>query len=210
VHVHALTVPLITKSDGSKFGKTAGGAVWLSADRTTPYAFYQHFIRTDDRDLERFLLQLTLLPVTAVQEVMATHAKAPDERHAQRVLARALTELVHGEAAAAEAERASSDFTRPADERSEAELAALVDEIPTTRIDRSRLEAGVDLIELLAETGVAGSKSDARRALQQRGVYLNDRQLDEAVPVTTAELLHDRYVLLRRGKKQRHIVVVEP
>ena len=121
-----------------------------------------------------------------------------------------MTTLVHGAAAAAEAEAASSDFTRAAGERSAAELAALADEIPTTRIDRSRLQAGLDLVELLVDTGLARSKGDARRAIEQRGIYVNDAQLDGDMTLSLDALLHDRFVMVRRGKKQRHLVVVEP
>jgi tyrosyl-tRNA synthetase len=208
-HLHAFTVPLVTKADGSKFGKSAGGAVWLDAELTTPYELYQHFVQTDDRDVERFLLQLTLLPVEAVRSIVEEHATAPERRHAQQVLAREMTALVHGEQHAAEAERASADFTRRADERSSDDLEALVDEIPTTRASRTQLDEGFDLVELLVEVGAASSKGDARRALEQRGVYLNDAQQAATRPVTAADLLHDRFLVLRRGKKQRYLVVVD-
>ena len=209
-HVHALTVPLITKADGTKFGKSAGGSVWLDPTMTTPYAMFQHFVQTDDRDVERFLLQLTLLPVARVDEIMAEQRAAPERRPAQRALAWAVTTLVHGEAAAAEAEHASSDFTTAAGERSEAELAGLVDEIPTSRVARDRLARGVDVVDLLVETGLAKSRSEARRTLDQRGIYLNDLQLAGTATLTTGDLLHDRYVMLRSGKKRRHLLVVDP
>ncbi len=115
-HVHGLTVPLVTRADGAKFGKSAEGAVWLSPERTTPYAFFQYFVNVDDRDVERFLLQLTLLPVAEVAEVMQGHAEAPEQRQAQQALARAVTTLVHGETAALRAEGASQGFTRAATE----------------------------------------------------------------------------------------------
>lgn len=209
-HVHALTVPLITKADGTKFGKSAGGSVWLDPSMTTPYVMFQHFVQTDDRDVERFLLQLTLLPVARVDEIMAGQRAAPEGRSAQRALARAVTTLVHGEAAAAEAEHASTDFTTAAGERSEAELAGLVDEIPTSRVARDRLAVGVDIVDLLVETGLAKSRSDARRTLDQRGIYVNDVQLAGTASLTNEDLLHDRYVMLRSGKKRRHLIVVDP
>ncbi len=111
-HVHGLTVPLVTKADGTKFGKSVEGAVWLDPARTSPYAFYQYFVNSDDRDVRRFLLQLTLLPVDEVDRIMEVHDKAPERREAQRALAGAVTALVHGEAAAIEAQAASSGFTR--------------------------------------------------------------------------------------------------
>jgi tyrosyl-tRNA synthetase len=208
-HVHALTVPLITSSDGRKFGKSAGADVWLSSDRTTPYQFFQYWMGVDDADVERWLLQLTLLPVDRVTSAMIEHREAPEQRRAQRLLARELTALVHGTSLAAEAETASSDFTRPAHQRSADELAALVDEVPTTRIDRSRLAVGVEIVDLLVETGLSKSKGEARRVIAQRGIYLNDTQLDGEATVDTGALLHDRYVMLRSGKKRRHLVVVE-
>ncbi len=210
VHLHALTVPLITKADGSKFGKTAEGAVWLDAELTSPYAMFQHFLQADDRDVERFLYQLTLLPIETVRSTMVEHTPSPERRYAQRVLARAVTTLVHGEGAAAEAEQASRDFTQPAGERSADDLAALADEIPTTRVDRTRFREGVDLVDLLVETGLASSKGDARRAIEQRGVYVNDSQLDGDTMLSLDSLLHERFLMVRRGKKRRHLVVVEP
>ena len=206
--VHALTVPLVTRSDGKKFGKSTGADVWLAAERTSPYQFFQYWMNVDDRDVERFLLQLTLLPVETVRSIMTEHVAAPERRLGQRALAEAVTSLVHGAAAAVEADRASGDFTRPVEERSEDELAALVDEIPTTRVERSALDGGYDLVQLLVDTGVASSKGDARRAIEQRGIYVNDTQADGGERVTTSDLLHDRYVMLRRGKKRRHVIVV--
>jgi tyrosyl-tRNA synthetase len=206
--VHALTVPLVTRSDGKKFGKSTGADVWLSAERTSPYELFQYWMNVDDRDVERFLLQLTLLPVAEVSSIMAEHVAAPDRRIAQRALGRAVTSLVHGDAAALDAEQASTDFTRAADDRTAEELAGLVDEIPTTRIAREALETGYDLVELLVEAGVASSKGDARRAIEQRGIYLNDRQIDRSTPVTGEDLLFDRYLMVRRGKKRRHLIVV--
>jgi tyrosyl-tRNA synthetase len=208
--VHAMTVPLVTKADGTKFGKTAAGAVWLDAAQTSPYQLYQHFVRTDDADVERFLLQLTLLPVAFVADVIDDHRRMPEQRRAQRLLAREMTALVHGEDAAVEAERASRDFTKRADGRSPAELEAMAGEIPTTVIARGRIARGVDLVDVLVETGLARSKGDARRALDQRGIYVNDDPVAETRSMTADDLLHGRYLMLRRGKRQRHLVVVEP
>jgi tyrosyl-tRNA synthetase len=120
-----------------------------------------------------------------------------------------MTALVHGRAEADDAARASADFTRPADQRSADELAALVDEIPTTRVAPDRLGDGLDLVELLVEVGAASSKGDARRALDQRGVYLNDEQQGGPRPITAADLLYEQYLVVRRGKKQRFLVVVD-
>jgi tyrosyl-tRNA synthetase len=207
-HVHGLTVPLVTKSDGTKFGKSVGGAVWLDPERTSPYAFYQYFVNTDDRDVRRFLLQLTLLPVDEIDGIMATHARSPEKREAQRALARAVTTLVHGEEAAREAEGASRGFTRSMRDLSGDELAALVDAIPTTRLSSARF-SGIDLVDLALETGLVSSKSEARRLLAQAGLYVNDQVQDASRPLGEVDLLEGRFVMLRRGKKNRHLVVVD-
>lgn len=206
-HVHGLTVPLVTKADGSKFGKTAAGTVWLDAARTSPYEFFQYWINTDDRDVERFLLQMTLLPVEEVRGIVEAHAAAPDARAAQRRLAREVTALVHGAGAAEEAEKASAGFTRGAGDHTPAELEALVGEIPTTWLAEAEFD-GIDLIDLLCRTALATSKSDARRSIEGGGVNVNDVRQSATRPVGMDDLLDGRFVMLRKGKKVRHLVVV--
>lgn len=206
-HVHGLTVPLVTKADGTKFGKSAGENIWLDAERTSPYAMYQYFVNTDDRDVERFLLQLTLLPVDRVRAVMEGHEEAPERREAQRVLASLVTALVHGEAAAEEAAQASTGFTRATGELGVEELEALVDAIPTHRAPREAL-VGRDVVDVLLEAGAVSSKGEARRLISQKGITVNDQAVTEPRPLGDADILHDRFVMVRRGKKQRHLVVV--
>jgi tyrosyl-tRNA synthetase len=202
---HGLTVPLITRSDGQKFGKSTGDAVWLSKDRTTPYAFYQYFVNTDDRDVERFLLQLTLLPVTEIRALVAEHAEAPERRVAQKALALAVTALVHGESAAAEAASASAGFGRSVLELDRAEWEALAGSVPTVDVEPDA--AGGDLIDLLAASGVLTSKGEGRRLVAQGGLYVND------VAVVDGQALHDedwrfgRFCMVRRGKKQRYLLL---
>jgi tyrosyl-tRNA synthetase len=211
VGVHGLTVPLITRSDGQKFGKSQDGNVWLSADRTSPYRFYQYWMQLPDADVERFLLQLTLLPVDEVASIVADHAGAPQERTGQRRLAAEVTSLVHGGAAADAAAEATGVLFGGADGLPGADaLAMLVGEIPTTT--RDALGGGVDLVDLLADTDLARSKSDARRALEEGSAWLNGVRVDPETPdvVTGDDLLHGRYLLLRRGKKRHHLVVVAP
>jgi tyrosyl-tRNA synthetase len=208
-HVHGLTVPLVTKADGTKFGKSAGENVWLDPERTSPYEMYQYFMNTDDRDVERFLLQLTLLPVEVVGEVVDAHRSAPEQRGAQRRLAAEVTGLVHGEAAAQEAQEASSGFTRASAGMEAGELEALVDAIPTLRVSSAAL-GGSDLVDRLVEVGAVASKGEARRLMAQRGITVNDEVVSESRPLGPGDLLHDRFVMLRRGKKQRFLVVVEP
>ncbi len=207
-HVHGLTVPLITRSDGAKFGKTADGAVWLSAERTSPYAFYQYFINTDDRDVERFLLQLTMLGVDEIAKTIEEHRVAPEARLAQRVLAHEVTCMIHGDEAANDARASSSGFTRKADELSESDLAALVDSIPTTRIHAA--EIGVlTVVDALVRATLADSKGAARRLIAQGGVKIDGKPVAQDRPIGQDDLLHKRFVLVTKGKKARHLLVVE-
>jgi tyrosyl-tRNA synthetase len=206
--VHGLTVPLVTRADGQKFGKSAEGAVWLSASRTSPYAFYQYFVNVDDRDVRRFLLQMTLLSVDEVEAVVEAHEQAPERRLGQRRLAAEVTELVHGAAGRAEAEQASQGFTRPVTELSADELAGLAGEIPTSRLARGEV-VGHDLVTLLGTVGLASSKGDARRTMANGGIYLNDVAVAEDRPLADTDLLHDRFAMLRKGKKRRHLLVVD-
>jgi len=206
--VHAFTWPLVTKADGTKFGKTAEGALWLGAHRTSPYRFFQYWMQADDRDVAPWLRVFTFLPLDQIEVILAEHEQAPERRVAQRVLAREVTAIVHGSEEAAAAEQASavlfgSDLT----EVSEGALAAIAGEVPTSALPRAEL-VGLPLTELLADrTSLVSSRSDARRSLEQGGVYLNNRRVDEDRPVAEGELLFGRYVLLRKGKKSYHLVV---
>ena len=205
-HVHALTWPLLLRSDGRKFGKSEAGNVWLGAHRTSPYQFFQYWMQLPDADIERFLLQLTLLRVEEAKSVAASHAEAPHQREGQRRLAREVTTLVHGADAARDAEAASAILFGgdPRDASAES-LAFVADEVPTTTVERGRLHEGVDLVDLLVEAGVFKSKGEARRTLN--GVAVNSERVDEGRTVTAADLLHDRWVLLRKGKTY-HLVEV--
>jgi tyrosyl-tRNA synthetase len=204
-HTHGLTVPLVTRADGQKFGKSTGDAVWLAAERTSAYAFYQYFVNTDDRDVERFLLQLTLVPVEEIRAVMDAHREAPERRSAQRTLAGAVTALVHGEQAADEAARASSGFTRSVSELEEGEWAALVDAVPTATIDTALADG--DLVEVLVAAGVLASKGEGRRLIAQGGLYVNDVPADDGRTLGPGDWAFGRYCMVRRGKKQRHLLV---
>ena len=206
---HGLTWPLITRADGTKFGKSMGDNVWLGAHRTSPYRFYQYWIQSDDRDVERFLLQLTMLPVAEVSAVIDAHNVAPDKREAQRVLAREITALVHGDAALAAAEEATSIVFGGTDEPSEAALESLIDEIPTVRLTRAAFEAGVPVVDLLVEAGVVASKGEARRLLGQSGATIGAARPDVAATVGATDLRFGKFLLVRKGKRQVHLVVAE-
>jgi tyrosyl-tRNA synthetase len=207
VAVHGLTVPLITRADGAKFGKSAEGAVWLSPDRTSPYAFYQYWINTDDTDVERFLLQLTLLPVAEARTVAASHLAEPGRRDGQRRLAHELTTLVHGDAAALAA--ASASRLLFGGDTGEADVEAfemLATELAVTTVDATDLAAGLDVVDLVAQTGLVSSRSDARRGLDAGELAVNGRRLAPGDRVDRADLRHGRNQVVRRGKKRYELV----
>jgi|TARA_B110001454_G_scaffold124707_1_gene116359 tyrosyl-tRNA synthetase len=206
---HALTWPLLTKPDGSKYGKTAGGeTIWLSAEKMSPYRFYQAWIGVDDSEVRKLLLQLTFLSPEEVEEVVTQHEREPHLRLGQRRLASELTAVVHGESAAMTAVEASEVlFELGADltSVSESALEFVSGEIPSTR--RPKLNNGI--VDLLVETQLSQSRKEAKRAISEGGVYLNgDRVTDAELSPTREDLLHGRYLLLRRGKKLWHLLVV--
>lgn len=210
---HALTWPLLTRPDGSKYGKSASGEqMWLGAHRMSPYRFYQAWMPVEDSEMRKLLLQLTFLSPEEVDEVIRAHEAAPRERHAQRTLARELTTSVHGADAARAAEEASLVLFggAPVAEVGPGTLEALVAEIPSTEVDRDRLLAGYDLVELVADAGVAKSRSEARQLLGQGGLTVNGSVAAEGRTVDGSDLLHERYVLVRRGKRAFHLVVAVP
>jgi tyrosyl-tRNA synthetase len=201
-HVHAFTWPLLLRSDGKKFGKSEDGAVWLAADRTSPYQFFQYWMNVTDADVERFLLQLTLLPADECRAVAAAHAQAPGKREGQRRLAREITMIVHGAEATAAAEEASAILfgTSPAGASARA-LEFLAGEVPTTGFT-----PGEDLAHALAATPLASSLSDARRTIAQGAASVNGDLAREDRPLTADDLLHNRWILLRRGKRTYHLL----
>ena len=201
---HGLTVPLITRSDGAKFGKTTEGAIWLDPAKTLPYEFHQYFLRTDDRDVERFLLQLTLLPVEQVVEVMAEHVKAPERRQAQHVLADAVTELIHGAGEVRRSNLAASALFGGEDFSGEA-LESLRGIVAETELSAAVLTEEEPLVAVLAATGIASSKGDARRTVAQGGIRINGSRIEDGDPLPPA--VDGRWLLIQKGKKQRHLVV---
>ena len=201
-HVHAFTWPLLLRADGKKFGKSEEGAVWLAADRTSPYQFFQYWMNVVDADIERFLLQLTLLPVEECHEVAAAHAEAPFKRIGQRRLAREVTTIVHGPEATAAAEEASAILFggSPAGASAQA-LEFLATEVPT-----SPFTAGVTLAASLAATPLASSLSDARRTITQGAASVNGTVVGEDRPLDESDLLYNRWLLLRKGKRNYHLL----
>ena len=207
---HALTWPLLTKPDGSKYGKTAGGeTIWLSPEKMSPYRFYQAWISVDDSEVRKLLLQLTFLSVADIEALVSEHEANPQLRLGQRTLANELTGIVHGQTAAASAAEASAVLFDPDMDVaavSEAALEFISGEVPFTSLQ----ELGNGVIDLLVESGLCQSRKDAKRAINEGGIYLNGQRVGEAdfVP-SSSELLHDKYVLLRRGKKLWHLLIVD-
>jgi len=201
-HVHAFTWPLLLRSDGKKFGKSEDGAIWLAADRTSPYQFFQYWMNVADSDVERFLLQLTLLPVKEARAVAAAHAQAPFKREGQRRLAREVTTIVHGTAATAAAEEASAILFGGSPTGASAQaLSFLATEVPT-----SPFVPGDNLANALAATPLASSLSDARRTISQGAASVNGEVVREDRPLSAGELLHDRWLVLRKGKRNYHLL----
>ncbi|WP_036333822.1 tyrosine--tRNA ligase [Microbispora sp. ATCC PTA-5024] len=199
-HVHALTGKLITKADGTKFGKTAGGAVWLDPALTSPYAFYQYWLNADDRDVVRFLKVFTFRTREEVDELEKAVSERPAAREGQRALAEDLTTLVHGADELARVIAASRALfgqgsLADLDERT---LDAALAEVPKAVVP----SLGGTVVDLLAESGLVESKSAARRAVKEGGAYLNNVKItDEDHTPGAEDLLHGRFLVLRRGKK---------
>lgn len=208
---HGLTWPLLLRTDGTKFGKSAAGeTIWLDPVRTTPYRFYQFFVNAEDADVPQLLHRLTLVPVPELTALLAAHRAAPRERTAQRRLAAEVTALVHGQAAADQARQASEVlFGGAVTAASSDALEMLIGEVPTWRVPRDELAGGVAMIDVLVRSGLCSSRKDARRTLDQGGGYCNDVRVDVETTFTTAELLHDRFALLRRGRKAYALVVAD-
>jgi tyrosyl-tRNA synthetase len=206
VTVHALAWPLLTSPEGTKVGKTTGARVWLDPAKTSPYQFHQHWMQLDDDEVAQQLPMFSLRPLGEVEQVLTAHIEAAHERQAQRALADELTELVHGRVAArAAGEAADVLFGGDPLDASAAALDTLAGEVPTTRIPPGDVD---DPIELLVTTGLASSKSDARRLLQQGSVRANERMLTLESEADGVDLLHGRYLLLRKGKRTFHLVEV--
>jgi tyrosyl-tRNA synthetase len=210
--VYGLTLPLITNADGSKFGKTAEGAVWLDPRRTSVYRFYQFWINTDDRDVTRYLKFFTFLPQEEIAALKEKHDANPGAREAHRALAKAATDLIHGEAATQEAMRASQIlFGGSLDGIGEGTFAEIVGEVPTKTIDKAQLDGqGMPLLELLVHAGLCSSKGQARKDTQGGGIYINNaREADPQRSVRSDQLLFGKHVLLRKGKKNYTVVSVD-
>ncbi len=202
----ALTVPLITKADGTKFGKTAAGAVWLDAGRTSPYSFYQFWLNTADADVENFLKIFTFLPVPEIDALLAEFRAAPGQRTAQKKLAEEVTRMLHGEEALESAIRITEAlFSGSIESLTEPDLIQLMqDGMDCTEV----AEPSVGLLSLLADSGLAPSRGQARKLVASGGVRINGSVADDAeAELDFSDALHGRFYLLRRGKKNWHLVL---
>jgi tyrosyl-tRNA synthetase len=209
VPVFGLTLPLITKADGTKFGKTETGTVWLDPNRTSVYRFYQFWVRTDDRDVARYLKYFTFLSRDEIEALEKQHVQQPEAHIAHRTLAKAVTDLVHGESATADAIRASEIlFGGGLEGVSERTFNDVVGEVPSKEMDKQKLQAsGAPLLEVLVHAGVCPSKGQARKDIEGGGIYVNNvRETNGARHLTTSDLLFGKHLLLRKGK--RNYVVV--
>jgi tyrosyl-tRNA synthetase len=210
--VFGLTLPLITKADGTKFGKTEAGAIWLDPKRTSVYKFYQFWINTDDRDVIRYLKFFTFLAKEEIESLERQHAENPGARVAHKALAKAATDLIHGVDATTEATRASEIlFGGDLKDISESTFNEIINEVPTKEMEKSKLDgAGILLVEFLVHAGLSQSKGQARKDIEGGGVNINNvREADSARVITTNDLLFGKHVLLRKGKKNYAVVTAK-
>lgn len=204
---YGLTSPLVTKADGTKFGKTESGAVWLDPALTSPYAFYQFWMRTGDADTGSYLRRFTMLDRPSIEELEAALAERPERREAQRALAFEMTAMVHGRDEAERAERASAVlFTEDIADLDASTLGGALRDAPTTAVDRRSVETGLDLLEALLDCALATSRRDGRQLLEKGAVYVNGRRAAEGQLLRPDDALHGRWIVLRRGKSNQHVL----
>jgi tyrosyl-tRNA synthetase len=208
VDIYGLTFPLVTKADGGKFGKTESGAVWLDAAKTSPYKFYQFWINVADADVVKFLKYFTFLSHQEIDTLGEAMKTAPQERAAQKALATEMTKLVHGEAALADAVKASAAmFGGSLDGLSDATLEDIFAGMPSAEVPRAALSGERGLIDVLVEAGVFKSKGEAKRLIQNGGLYVNNAKVDaEDAKLTSQCLTTERIAVVRTGKKNYHLL----
>jgi tyrosyl-tRNA synthetase len=206
--VFALTAPLVTKADGTKFGKTESGAMWLTADKTSPYAFYQFWLNTDDADVGRYLKTFTLLDLPTIIELERAKGDDPGSRSAQKALAAHVTELLHGAEGLAQAKAATDAlFSGNVSGLSRQALDEVFANAPAATVERSTLEGeGVPLVDFLVTSGVVKSKREARELLSSRAIVVNGRTPEGDAKINVDWLLHGDTAVVRRGKKTWHVV----
>jgi len=210
---YALTCKLITKADGTKFGKTAGGNVWLDAKRTSPYKFYQYWLNSSDEDAESFIKIFTFLNKETIENLIAEHKEAPHVRLLQKKIGEEVTIMTHGEEAYKNAIKASNilfgkstaDDLKSLDEQT---FLDVFDGVPQADVERAEIENGLDIVAAFAETGFLKSNGEVRRALKENSISVNKEKVKEGFTISTNDLIADKFVLLQRGKKSYFLLKV--
>ena len=212
---YALTCPLITKADGTKFGKTESGNIWLDAERTSPYRFYQYWLNVSDEDADKYIKIFTFLSKSEIDDLIGKHQDAPHLRILQKRLAEEITIMVHSEEELNNALKASnilfgkstSEDLKKLDEKT---FLDVFDGVPQAEIAKSELETGLDMIGALADkTGFLTSNSEARRELKQNSISVNKEKVKADYMITASDLINDKFVLLQRGKKKYFVLMVD-
>jgi tyrosyl-tRNA synthetase len=209
VQLYGMTCPLLTKSDGTKMGKTESGALWLDADKTSPYHFYQYWINLDDADIDKCLRFFTDLDEDRIAAVVAGHEAARENRAGQRTLATELTRLVHGDEGLAAAQKATEIFFgAEISKLDDSQLNAIFADVPSKELPRDRLKGeGLCIVDALVESGLAKSKGEARRTIDQGGTYVNNRRVESVDTHLTAEHLASQSVMVLRAGKKRYALL---
>ncbi|HJT73062.1 MAG TPA: tyrosine--tRNA ligase, partial [Chitinophaga sp.] len=211
----AFTCPLMKKADGTKFGKTEKGNVWLDARLTSPYLFYQFWLNAADADAENYIKIFTLLDKTEIDELIATHRQAPEQRQLQKRLAKEITIFVHSEKDYEFAVKASellfrNDTADILQSLTESQLLDVMDGVPQVEVNAADLSAGKDIVTFLADTAILPSKSEARKMVQNGGISINKLKVEGIEKVIdTTLLLNQKYILIQRGKKNYYLVTVK-
>lgn len=211
----ALTCPLITKADGTKFGKTEQGNVWLDAHRTSPYAFYQYWLNTSDEDAARYIKIFTFLNRDEIESLIESHSSAPQQRMLQRKLAEEVTVMVHSREELDNAIMASNIlFGKSTSDQlknlNETTFLEVFEGVPQAHLPKSEIEEGLDIIAALAgKSGFLSSNGEARRELKQKSISVNKEKVGEDYRIGSSDLINDKYVLLQRGKKSYMILVAD-
>jgi tyrosyl-tRNA synthetase len=211
---YAITCPLITKSDGSKFGKSEGGNVWLDTNRTSPYKFYQYWLNSSDEDAEKYIKIFTFLTKETIETLIAEHKEMPHLRLLQKRLAKEITTMVHSESDFVNAEKASGilfskSFKEDIQTLDESTFLVVFEGVPQANISSNDIEEGLDMIAALAaKTSFLKSNGEARRALKENAVSVNKEKVKEDYKITSSDLINDKYVIINKGKKNTYILRV--
>ena len=212
---YAITVPLVTKADGTKFGKTEGGNVWLDANRTSPYKFYQYWLNSSDEDAEKYIKIFTFLDKETIEALIAEHKKAPHMRLLQKKLGEEVTVMTHGQEAFENAIKASNilfgkstgEDLKSLDEQT---FLDVFDGVPQASVSKDDIKEGLDMIgALAAKTGFLNSNGEARRALKENAMSVNKEKVKEDFTISNTDLIADKYVLLQRGKKNYYLLKID-